>query len=335
MIPGFTDLRWRGERVARYAALLLPFAALGLVAGFIGGSPIVTASFGIACVIIIAIFAMLALATLAQRAQDSADAAVARALSVVFLFLTAAICVAAILAWSYATGDPRPLRFAPSHAILALVGWLTMLTMGVSARTLRPLLGSATRWPKLHIVSNSLMMLVAIAGACAAPFVASGWLHVMFACALAAALVYAFDGFDRILRASNPHRPAHVFVASAFTWLIIAAAAASAGWYRLAIIVALAGWLGQMIYAHLHHLGVRVIATTFAGDEDETRPWQLLDARVSWATVVGAQLAVLGLVFGLYVIAGILGLLAFATFGVNAFGAVRKVRTLPWRIPAR
>jgi hypothetical protein len=47
-----------------------------------------------------------------------------------------------------------------------------------------------------------------------------------------------------------------------------------------------------MVNAHLHHLGVRVMATYIIGEVDKTRPRMLLEPRLSWVAFVAAQLAV-------------------------------------------
>lgn len=154
-----------------------------------------------------------------------------------------------------------------------------------------------------------------------------------FLIGLIAATLYATDGFDRVHRAKTPNRPAQAFVVASLLWLLFAASAAATGAYNVAVVAALSGWLGQMINAHLHHIGIRVIATTFAGDDDETRPWQLLNAPMSWATVVCAQAAVVLLVFGVaiqpswcFLASGSIGLLAAAAFGTNAGIAIRRAK---------
>ncbi len=332
VIPGFTDLEWRFRSLARWSALLLPFAAAGLVASFfsmkIGG----IALFGSTAAAIVIAYVVPAIATLLQRAPSQAEAAIARAFLFVMLFLGVAVVIGGFVAYAFSSGDARGLRLAPAHGALALIGWLTLLTMGVSARTLRPMLRADSRWRPLHIASNSAMLLCALI--VAAGFTAGSAIVTTtgFALGLVAALLYAFDAFDRVRRATTPNRPAHAFVASALAWLVIASIAALAGNYPLAIVVALAGWLGQMVNAHLHHLGIRVIATTIGGDENETRPWEMIDMRVGWATVLLDQLAVLALAVGVLLSAsafiicgGILGLAGMLALFVNVRIAMQKV----------
>jgi hypothetical protein len=47
----------------------------------------------------------------------------------------------------------------------------------------------------------------------------------------------------------------------------------------------LMGWIGQMVIAHFHHIGTRLLVTVYRGDEDQTQPQELLEARLSWFTV--------------------------------------------------
>lgn len=44
---------------------------------------------------------------------------------------------------------------------------------------------------------------------------------------------------------------------------------------------------------HLHHIGIRLLTTMFRGDDDETRPGELLSGALSWTTVMLFQAAIL------------------------------------------
>ncbi len=333
VVPGFTDLRWRGKTLARWCASLLPFAAAGFVLSFANGFGLGVAIFGVVSSLLILAYAIAAIATLVQRAPSATGGAIARAFIMVFAFLAVAALLGALLAYGPQAGDAGLLRLAPEHAAVALVGWLTLLTMGVSARTLRPILGSEPRWRAIHVVSNATMLLCAIFIPVALGIGILALTRTAFVVGLVAAALYAADGFDRVRRAKTPNRPAHALVVASLLWLVFAASAAAVGAYDVAVIAVLSGWLGQMINAHLHHLGIRVIATTFAGDGDETRPWQLLDVHLSWATVVCAQAAVVLLVLGVafrpswcFFASGSIGLLAAAAFAVNAGIAIRRAK---------
>ncbi len=332
VIPGFTDLEWRFRTVARWCAFFLPFAAAGLVVAFFAMNLPGIAGFGTVAAVIVIVYAVVAILTLAQRAPTPVEGAIARGFLYVITFLGFAALIGGGVAHGMLSGDARILRFAPVHATLAIVGWLTMLTMGVSARTFRPMMRADSRWRPLHIVSNSSMFFCAIITAIGFGTEVTALTAAGFALGLVGAAIYAFDGFDRVRRAATPNRPAHAFVASAFVWLVVAAIAAVLGNYPLATVVALAGWLGQMVNAHLHHLGIRVIATTFGGEENETRPWQMMDMRVAWTSVALDQIAVLALALGvllpspsLIVAGGIVGLAGMLAFLLNVRIAMQRV----------
>jgi hypothetical protein len=97
----------------------------------------------------------------------------------------------------------------------------------------------------------------------------------------------------------------------------------------------LAGWLGQMVNAHLHHLGVRVVATYIIGEDDETRPLVLLEHRLSWLAFATAQLAVgsvalrsEGAPASFAWLGGGAGLVAVSAMALNAVVVVRRARRL-------
>lgn len=336
VIPGFTDLSWRARTVARASGAALPFTAVAFVLSFATGSQVGVAMFGILSALLLLGFASSAIATLTQAAPTPAERAIARAFVIVFVFLAIAALLGVALAIGLRSGDANLLRFAPEHGAIAIVGWLTLLTMGVSARTFRPILGSEPRWRVIHILSNSAMVLAAVAIPLTIASGNSQLVKVAFLVSVVAAAAYGADGFDRLLRARTPNRPAHAFVAASLLWLLCATIAAASGAYEVAVVIALAAWLGQMINAHLHHIGIRVIATTFGGDDNEMRPWLLLDARLSWVTFSLAQIAVVLLVFAvatdrsqLFLFSGSAGLAAAAAFATNAAMAIARVRRAP------
>jgi hypothetical protein len=59
-----------------------------------------------------------------------------------------------------------------------------------------------------------------------------------------------------------------------------------------AVYVLLVGWIGQMVNGHLYHIGIRLVATMVRGDEDETRPGELLNLPLSWISFGLFQIAV-------------------------------------------
>ena len=234
----------------------------------------------------------------ASAAGDRRSATIARGLALAILALAATAILGSALAVAFANANPLLFSVAPSHAVLGIAGWLTTLTVGVSLRTFRPLLGLQSRWPRAHAFASAGLLVGAVIAAAAAPWSAPLYRAGMLIAA-AGALAYVVDTVDILRRSRGPHPAARAFVTASIGWLSVATAlAVAASWGaavgRAAIVLALAGWLGQMVNAHLHHLGVRVVSTYILGDDDETRPWLLLAPTLSWAAFAGAQLAVIG-----------------------------------------
>ncbi len=141
------------------------------------------------------------------------------------------------------------------------------------------------------------------------------WLGALVLGVAVAVAVYVVDLALVLRRATVPHRPPQAFLAASTLWLAVAFGlgigvlrgfALSAAFVYVGTI----GWLGQMVNANLHHIGVRLLATAFRGDDDETGPGELLCAALSWATFVLFQAAVVLGAVGL--LAGVPGPLAAA-----------------------
>lgn len=336
VIPAFTDLPWRAESVARTSIAVLLLGALTLVGGFIAGAPYAVAFAAAVLVLAITGYVAAAVATLAQRAEDRQSAAIARALSwtLLALLLTALLGGVVVRAYLGAAGVVAALPL--SHALLGIGAWLSVLTAGVSARTFRPLLGVRSRSTVLHVASGTGLLFGPLIAAIGAPLSVT---VLRFGLVLTAigAFTYAADALDIVARATTPHPPARAFVIASIGWLLVAtgamlAAAWGAPLAAIAIVCALAGWIGQMVNAHVHHLGVRVLITLLRGDEDETRPWQVLDARLTWTAFVLAQLGVAGVAAGLALGAGpaivagaVAGALAIPVMAANAVHARRTL----------
>lgn len=335
VVPGFTDLRWRFERVARTLTSILPVLSIGLIASFVAWWSAGIAFFAVLVAATVVLYVAVALVTLSKPLADPADSAVARALAFVLTALGATATIGMLLAFGLLDGSAGLLLLAPLHAVLGIVGWLTLLVVGVSVRTFRPILGVPSRYRVLHIASSSLlafgMLATILAVAVDADLVRVG----LGLCALGA-IAYVVDSVDRLRRLRIPHWIPPAFIASSLVWMLVAAVAATLGFDRIAVVAALSGWLSQMLYAHLHHIGIRVIATACIGDDDETRPWDLLDARTSAATFVFAQFAVLAMVAALFMLqfpwlliaAGIFGAMGSAALGANVIGAIRRARSI-------
>jgi hypothetical protein len=230
--------------------------------------------------------------------RRTTEAAIARAFVVVLMFLAAAAGLGLLSARSFAYGGSALIAPAPpAHASLAAIGWLTLLIMGVSARTMGPITGhrSPRRWA--HILSSALVSV----GALALAF--SQWM-ISAATALSASLcvaglgIYALDVLGLVLTSTVPHRPPQAFVGAAIVWLLLACflglglVAGRTGFAPAYVFVGLIGWIGQMIIAHMHHIGVRLIATIARGDNDETPPQELLHRGLSWSAFVLFQVAI-------------------------------------------
>jgi hypothetical protein len=100
------------------------------------------------------------------------------------------------------------------------------------------------------------------------------------------------------------HRLPQAFVGAGLAWLIaalVAGAGVLAGrpWEAAFGFLMLAGWVGQLVNAHIFHIGVRLIATIYRGDDDETPPSELLGPRWSWFAYFAMQLAVGSMAIGL------------------------------------
>jgi len=339
VIPGFTDLDWRGEDAARALVIVVGGGALALVISFASDTAAGVIAAAIALSLALVVYAALAIRTVSRPAPDARSAVIARGLTVTQLVLAVTAILGLLLAVGYARESRALLALGPSHAVLGIVGWLTLLTSGVSARTFRPLLGARSRWPAAHAIADSGLLLGAVVAALAAPWSFAGFRAGLIVGA-GGALAYVVDAVDILRRATTPHGAARAFVAASVTWLALAVALTIAltvatSWSLLlghaAIVVALAGWLGQMVNAHVHHLGVRVVSTFILGDDDETRPWTLLTPALSWGALATGQIAVAGTVArslgapGVVAwCAGIAGLLSVGCIVGNAVTVIRR-----------
>jgi hypothetical protein len=310
VIPTFTETPWKAERIARGSLVLYGIGVVGLVSafwsGWIAALPWAGSLIGISLVgYLIPAGRTLAAAFSRTRRQ----AAIARALSVTLasLFLTVLIGIALALALA----GRAPAQFLsvgpPIHAVFGVLGWLTVLIMGVSSRTLRPIMGVASRYPTAHIwvgvlEMSGLLAFIAGRGFDVTMLEGGGLIAV-----LAGAAVYAADVLDVLRRATVTHRPPQAFLAAGAMWLIIGLALslsvlAGAPWGAAAIYLLVIGWIGQMVNGHLYHIGIRLVATITRGDDGETQPAELLVLPLTWASFVLFQAAVavgaIALVFG-------------------------------------
>ncbi len=289
VIPGFTDLKWRFETAARVSLGVLSAGvaafvlSLALNQRFVGG---------IAALLLLSIlaYAVVAWMTLAQaRHAERAERAIARALSIVLFNLAVVAALGFVLALflSGAFAAAWVAALPAAHANLGFYAWLSLLVYGVSARTIRPICGAKSRsaWVHVFVGAATLAGAFALAAGIAVGNAALTWAGGSLVGV--AALAYAADAFGILRRATVRHRPPQAFIAAAVTWLLLGVALgglclAGRPFAPAYGFVLLAGWIGQMVNAHMLHIGTRVIATTFRGEDDETRPAELLDVRLEW-----------------------------------------------------
>ncbi len=340
VVPGFTDVRWLGERIVRFT--LVPFGAG--VACFVAGwflSPLVVLVGAVVMALAFSIYYLIAVSTLRRAAEaGKTEAAIGRALTINLSFFLVVLLIGVVMAGTLAGGwySAFSARLPSIHAELALYGWLTMLVYGVSARTMRPICGALSRFRWMHVVVASSVLfgpiLVAIGIGADARSIA--WLGAIVLGA--GALCYSFDTLDIVRRATVRHRPPQAFVVASVVWLTVATLLGlglllGKPWASAYVFVMLIGWIGQMVNAHFLHIGVRLIATVIRGDDDETRPATLLDGRLSWFAFAAMQLAIALCCYGILDDAAsavgsgaAIGCIAWAALGANAIVAVRRSR---------
>jgi hypothetical protein len=341
VIPTFTEVPWKGQRIARAALLPYAIGVVALVVGFWDGS---TATLPwAAALIVLALLAYLipATRTLASAfAGPRSEAAVARALTITLSALLITVALGAALASALDGRAPAALLASgpPIHATFGIVGWLTILVMGVSTRTVRPISGAGARYPWIHIVAAALepagVVAIVIGLLIAVPAIV--WLGAIVL--LAGALAYAGNLADVLLRATVKHRPPQAFLAAGALWLVVGfalglAVLAGAPVGPAIIYVLLVGWVGQMVNAHIHHIGVRLIATIARGDDDETRPGELLATPLSWAcfalfqfAVAAGAIALIADAPQLLAAAALAGLVGWLTLMANVAFAANRAR---------
>lgn len=279
-----------------------------------------------------------AFATLATIRASRIARAVGRAVGVVLAMLAATAALGLVMAIALAGGPGAAiLDVGPAiHAQLGTLGWLSILIMGVSMRTLGPITGRRPANSFMHRITGSLVaagVLILIAGLIAR----SVWLSWFGALMLAATFTLYLVELAGVLRSATvAHRPPQAFLCAAGVWLALAivlglGVLSGGHWQAAYAFVALMGWVGQMVLGHLHHIGVRLLATIARGEDDETEPGQLLWLPLTWSTFALFQLAIGYGVVGLLAnsgaivaVAGGIGLCAWLAMSANVAGAWRR-----------
>lgn len=295
VIPAFLDTEWPLQPLARGCTLAFAAGAATLIAGFFFSSIVALQVGGTVLLVSLGVYG----ACLAQPLR-AAWSAIARAFGITFLLLLVVAALGA--AFTFALGGALPAtvlaRGPAAHAVLGIGGWLSLLVVGVSARTMRPISGVRSRWQPMHIVSSSALLAGAIVTAAGFAWALNAVVAIGCLLLFTGAVAYAIDIADILRRATVPHRPPQAFMAAACTWALVAGAllvAAAFGAHTGSAIafVALMGWIGSAVLAHLHHIGIRVLLTTVRGEDDETRPQAVLTAPLTWSTFGLFQSAVL------------------------------------------
>ncbi len=305
VIPRFADVRWRLENLARRSVFIFCAGVLLFVGAALLRPGLAVFGAGLIAFALLA-YTIAAVATLVEAFRgERMERAIARALLITLLFLvvTALLGFALSVAISGYVTPPWIASLPAAHANLGMLGWLSLLIFGVSVRTVRPISGERSRFPAAHIAVGSFTVI-------GVPLLAIGlggisWLiwpgAILFGCA---ALVYALDLLDVLRRAAGPRTASQAFLLAAIVWLLCglglgAGTLAGNSWQLAYGFVLLAGWIGQAINAHVYHIGVRVLLTAYRGEDDETRPQEVLDSRLSWVSFATFQLAIASVAFGL------------------------------------
>lgn len=341
-LPNFVDVEWRGETVARWSLVAFGAGTALLIYGFIANARLIGGG-GDLLLAAIVVYLATAFWTLAQAMRgERVQRAVARAFAGTFLFLLATAVIGYGLAGLLAgRGVMWAASLPTAHASLGTLGWLSLLIFGVSMRTLRPITGAQTRFRWMHIVVGSFTLLgvpLLAAGLATQNYVLAWIGGALFAIA---ALGYAFDVFDVLRRARVTHRAPQAFVAAGVLWFLAALylgaqTLAGHGSEAAYIFALLMGWIGQMVLGHFHHIGVRLIATMYRGEDDQTPPQDLLETRLSWFTFASFQVAIVLVVIGLRqdwltLIArgAVFGIAAWIAMTANILAARARAKVLP------
>ncbi|MBV9234151.1 MAG: hypothetical protein JO030_08920 [Candidatus Eremiobacteraeota bacterium] len=300
VIPAFLDVEWRSRPIGRGFILVFAFGAAALIAGFVGPSATLLQGGAFVAVLAIVVYALTACEPLgAAMRRGGTGRAVARAFGGTLLFLLLAALLGAIAALGLSGTVPATWleRLPPAHAVLAIGGWLSLLVVGVSARTMGPIAGMRSSRVRVHIGSSTTLLAGILLAGIAAILHLKSAAVVGCVLLLAGIALYAFDLLTVLARATVSHRPPQVLMACAALAAVASAALAIGAatgkpYGAAAVYVALLGWTGNAVLAHLHHIGVRVLLTTVRGEDDETRPQQVLIAPLSWLTVLAYQAAI-------------------------------------------
>jgi hypothetical protein len=339
--PTFLGVSWTYESLARNALRGFAIAVAALVLGFVSANTNLLEWGGILTFAMLALYMVPASATIARGLSgDRQEVAISRALlGTLFVFvLVAALGVLFGFALNGHVNAAVLVSLPQAHAILGIAGWLTLLVFGVSTATMRAINAAGSRWPVAHVVASVAVLAGAIAFALAA-ILPARWLFASAGAVLALGVTaYAANLVDILRRNAVPNRVPQAFVAAAVTWLLCAlvlgiGTMTGKPWGAAFVYVALVGWLGAMVNAHVFHIGIRLLITTVRGDEDETRPWTILNQPLALAVWALFQIAVALGTLGLAThdraeveFAAASGLISWVVMIVTISGAYRRLR---------
>ena len=340
VVPQFTDHNWWNAWIPRIAILMyLAGTWCVIIAIFATSLPALQAG---AAVVLLALllFIVGAMPSLTRAIKDGGTVrAIAYALGATLLFLIAAVVVANALPGQLRSGTALA-QVARTHGTFGLIGWLSLLIMGVSTRTLRPMTGVQKRPIFFHIASGAAVLAGVILAALATAFAAYPTAFAGYVLIFIGALIYAMDVAATILQATVPNRTPQLFMLAAACFFVVMSALILSAFFdpraeHAALFTGIIGWIGNAITGHLHHIGARLLATCYLGEDDDTRPYAFLNARVGIATFVAYEVAAVFGIIGfmrldaqLIAIAALCGLASFVAIVVQALLAIRRLKVM-------
>lgn len=353
VIPGFLDTDWLLEPVARWSLLPFGLGAASLVSGFLGLGPwALQVGSGLLVAGILGFMIPAFTTMLRYQVPPGTKVPFRFAFTVVLCSLLAAALLGLTMAWALA-GAPWShvlVTWPPLHAVLAGGGWLSLLILGVSARTIFPVTGRKRYLLPLHVpisigyFGGLLILLVGLLPGLGPGLPGFSWGHVRWlglGLVGISSVLYLVDIARVLWKAPNQNRPPQAFVAAALAYFVAAmvlGAGVNAGqrhWQAALAFVVLVGWMGQSVNGYLLHIGIRLMLTMVRGDDDETEPLAVTHPRWSWTSFALFQAAIL---WGTTVLltgrgewlpyAGILGLLGWGWLVGTAVMATRRAQAL-------
>ena len=331
-MPTFLDVQWRLGSVARIATLFFATGAFILTGGFLASNLVTLQSGAWLALSSLVVYIIAAVEPLSKAiAGKGWSRAIARAFAttLALLLITAAFGVLFASALGGLAPSVALLALPRSHALLGIAGWLSLLVIGISARTMGPIAGARSRRIWMHILSSSAILAGAIVAAVGAALALNSLTVAGCALLVIGAMVFAGDLGLVLSHATVAHRPPQVLMACAILAAVTASllalgTASGQPWASAAIYVALLGWIGSAVVAHVHHIGIRVLLTNVRGEADETCPGAILFPPLTWATVAVYEAAVIlgawGLLrseFRLVQVAAIIGFVSFLALLLN------------------